>query len=278
MSFHPDIFPPIPEDTARLAGSLFGKGNVYIRVGEQINHFFSKPGSVVIDDQDDRSRDRFYLYAVVTAFQYAEGLTDYQMVEAIRSRLDLKYALHLPMNYPNLSPEILREFRQHLYSDSVRQIFFQTLLERLRELGLLRSATDQTPDVKSVLDEICFSSRLEKVLESMYEALESLALSHPDWLRHLALPHWYQRYSRKTQKPLWPGRNPEWMELSLQIASDIKYLLGEIDRSSLKQITSLPQVQELRRVWQEHFEVSYDEASLNSRVHWKPHVFAFGCT
>jgi transposase len=66
----------------------------------------------------------------VTVFQFLEGLSDRQAAEAVRSRIDWKYALGLELSDAGFDASVLCEFRARLVAHEAS--------ERLLE-GLLRS-------------------------------------------------------------------------------------------------------------------------------------------
>jgi len=274
MPFHPIALPPIPEDTARAARYLFGKGNIYIRLGEHLNELLEEFVPTDMEIRGKRSREAETRYAMMTAFQFAEELTDYQMVEAVRNRVDLKYALHLPINYPSFDPQALCEFHQRLYVDPSSRLTYQVLIGRLTEFDLLKSMQEQTLLALQVLETVCTSTRIERLVEAMYRVLEALTITNAGWLRQVALPHWYERYSRRRRISFWPNGKGEWKAMTLEIGADIQYLLGEIERSHQPAIESLREVQLLRQMWEEQFEVSTDEASPTRIVRWR----LTGCT
>jgi hypothetical protein len=258
MAFQHIQFPPIPEDTARAAGSLFGKGNIYIKIGEQLNELISSLTPLDLEILGDRSANANTLYAMMTIIQVAEQLTDRQMVEAVRSRVDLKYALHLPLNYLSFDPIVLSEFRKQLSKDAQCQKTFQTLLDRITILGLLGNKAGEALQVSSVLDLACTSLRIELVEETMNEALEALAVINAEWLRKVALPQWYARYSRREPVSYWPNDMGQWKHRVLEIAADIQYLLKEVDNSQISELTSLKEIKSLRQEWEEQFTVNVD--------------------
>ncbi len=49
--------------------------------------------------------------ALVTIFQFAEGLSDRQAADAVRGRIDWKYALCLELEDPGFDASVLSEFR-----------------------------------------------------------------------------------------------------------------------------------------------------------------------
>ena len=269
MPYHPITLPPIPDDTARTARILFGEGNIYIRLGEYLNELLDGIGPMKVEIYGERSAETNARYAMMTAFQYAEELTDYQMVEAVRNRADLKYALHLPVNYPGFDPLALCEFHKRLYADLSSQLTYQELVNRLTEFGLLKTKEGRTLLVLQMLEAVCTSTRRQKVVEAMYRALESLTLTDAEWLRQIALPHWYERYSRRKRITFWPNGKGEWLTMTHEIGADIHYLLGEIDRSHQPAITSLREVQLLRQACEEHFEVSTVQATHVRVIHWR---------
>src|SRR5258708_35408219 len=52
--------------------------------------------------------------ALVTVIQYMEGLSDRQTAEAVRERIDWKYALSLELSDPGFDFSLLSEFRTRL--------------------------------------------------------------------------------------------------------------------------------------------------------------------
>jgi transposase len=266
----PVRLPPIPADTARAASSLFGKGNIYIRVGEHLDELFDELPPLEMEIHGRSSPQANARYALMTAFQFAEQLTDRQMAEAVRNRVDLKYALHLPMSYPSFDPVVLCMFRKHLITDITSSQAVGLLLARLAELGLLKSMGEQSWDLESVLTGICTGSRLEIIIEAIYQALEALTVANYEWLRQVALPHWYTRYSRQTTMPFWPFSEEKLKASALEIAADIRYLLGEIDKSQQPGLVSLREIQYLRQVWADQFVQCPEGETHSGEVQLRP--------
>ena len=98
------------------------------------------------------------LYALVTIFQYAEGLTDQQAAAALCSRLDWKYALRLPVDYAGFDPLHLRDFRAALRQKKLAQDGLDRLIGSLVGLGLLRRREQQAPAM-SVVRAVCMRHR-----------------------------------------------------------------------------------------------------------------------
>jgi transposase len=78
--------------------------------------------------------------ALVTIFQFMEHLTDRQAADAVRSRLDWKYALSLELTDPGFDHTVLSEFRSRLIQGTAELRLLDLLLERCRESGWLDPA------------------------------------------------------------------------------------------------------------------------------------------
>ena len=70
--------------------------------------------------------------------QFLEGLSDRQAAEAVRSRIDWKYALTLELTDPGFDRSVLREFRTRLVAGHHELLLLDRLLARFTERGLLK--------------------------------------------------------------------------------------------------------------------------------------------
>jgi transposase len=61
--------------------------------------------------------------------QFAEGLSDRQAAEAVRARIDRKYALGLERTDPGFDFSVLSEFRARLAEGSSEHLLLESLLE-----------------------------------------------------------------------------------------------------------------------------------------------------
>jgi transposase len=79
---------PVPPETARVAHAAFPNGDRYLRLADELDTLFT----------DDRFQTLFprlgqpawppWRLALVTLLQFAEGLSDRQAANAVRSRID----------------------------------------------------------------------------------------------------------------------------------------------------------------------------------------------
>jgi transposase len=77
--------------------------------------------------------------ALVTVMQFAEGLSDRQAAEAVRARIDWKYALGLELTDPGFDFSVLSEFRARLVNGSAEHTLLERLLAVCRERGWLKA-------------------------------------------------------------------------------------------------------------------------------------------
>src|SRR5919201_1938340 len=109
-------------------------------------------------------------------WEFVEGLTDRQAADAVRARLDWKYALGLDLCDPGFDASVLTEFRARLLADGQAERLLTLMLDRLRERGLLRGGGRQRTDATHVRMAVRDLHRLEQVFETLRAALEALAV------------------------------------------------------------------------------------------------------
>jgi transposase-like protein DUF772 len=242
------MFPSIPENTIRSARASFGKGNIYLRLGDQLNRLISEIDSDLLAIQFDGYTGT--LLAGLTLIQYVEGLTDAELSAALHGRVDLRYALHLPTPGPRLDPSLLCGFRQRvLKNDRARLLFEQTFKVLYPEVRADELNTD--PFIGLVIQTICTNTIRAAVVESMFHAIEALSANHFTWLRKVALPHWYERYSHSLLM-LDSGLSIRQKEFTLEdVRVDIQYLIEAADQSKSPMINDVPEVKNLRRIWEQ---------------------------
>lgn len=249
LSAYANAIPSIPKETARAASAIFGRGNFYIQVGENLDAILGE-----IRRNHSQARDRFskvegLSLGLITFFQFVEGLTDAQAGDALRTRIDWKFALHLSLLPKMLDEKALCLFRVGILSDAVGQHEYQELINRL--VSYAPSLNDRFQRLRSLelVSLVCSVNRLNQVQQAMNRVLEILAARFPQWLRTIALPHWYGRYNPAIGKfdgTILPGQQRFFME---EIGSDIQHLLEKARQSGLREISELHEVRLLEQVW-----------------------------
>jgi transposase len=103
--------------------------------------------------------------------QFMEGMTDRQAADAVRARIDWKYALGMKLDDPGFDFSVLSEFRQRLARSPEKQVLLDEFLKELLRRGWLRARGKQRTDSTHVLAAIRSLNRLELVGETMRRAL-----------------------------------------------------------------------------------------------------------
>jgi transposase len=242
-----NAIPPIPRETARNARATFGRSNFYIQVGEHLK-------AIVDDISAECLLETGAILPHVTFFQYLESLTDTQAMDAVRTRLDWKFALHLPVYPPVFHESALCGFRQKILSDPVCRREFQKLIDRLITFNPPLNHRFQDFENLELISTVCSVNRLGLIHGAISQAIGGLACTSPVWLRKIMLPHWYGRYNQTA-----PGFDStaslSHQELSIQeIGADIHYLLEEIRCSGSDEIKELPEIKRLGHLWERQME------------------------
>ncbi len=254
MSLRSPLFYCLPDETARVARAAFPRGNPYLRMYDALGPLFSSPDFADLYPGDGQPAVDPALLALVTIFQFVEGLPDRQAADAVRGRIDWKYALCLPLEDEGFDASVLSEFRARLIAGGAERRLFETVLERLQAHQLVKPRGRQRTDSTHVLAAIQVLRRLECIGETLRHALDTLARVAPDWLRAWAPAAWYDRYGQRFQAYRLPAGKEARTALAEAIGADGRQLLTAIhDPAAPAWLREVPAVQTLRRCWLQQF-------------------------
>jgi transposase len=254
MSLHPPSCDVIPEQTIQVARAAFPKGNPYMRMRDTLGPIYMNPPFAALFSHTGRPAEAPAQLALITVMQFAEGLSDVQAADAVRARIDWKYALALDLTDPGFDASVLSEFRQRLITGHAELLLFETMLMLFRDQGLLKAKRRQRTDSTHVLAAIQTLNRLECVGETLRHALNILATAAPAWLQSWVPAVWFDRYSRRFAEYRLPPEKPARYVLAEQMGTDGRQLLGALDDPATPAwLRELPAIQTLRRVWLQQF-------------------------
>ncbi len=254
MSLRAPIVYCLPDDTARVARAAFPKGNAYLRVHDALGPIYTNPQFADLFPKDGQPAIAPAQLALVTIFQFAEGLADRQAAEAVRGRIDWKYALCLPLEDAGFDASVLSEFRARLLAGAAEARLFDTLLGALREQGLVKARGRQRTDSTHVLAAIQVLNRLELVGEALRHALNTLAAIVPEWLQSWVPADWFDRYGHRFSEYRLPDGLPARTALAEQIGTDGRRLLAAIYAADAPAwLREVPAVETLRQAWVQQF-------------------------
>lgn len=253
-------FPPLPADTARAAEAAFGRDHPHLKIGRELDAVladFELPAPV---SRDAMLADTFGLFSLASVLQSWEDLTDHQLVDAVRNRLDLKYALHLPLDFPGFESLALCSFRRRVLANPAGKEAFQELVNRLKVFA--GDQKKRQADAEQIITALCLLSRAEIIVETMGNALEAVAAYDPHWLLSNALPHWYKLYYQKPGPQQIPRETQEIETLLQTIGKDGQHLLETFAGSTANGSRQLPEIQSLRREWERQFQSEAGELTF----------------
>ena len=256
----------IPAETVRIAQAAFPKGNLYMRMREELGPIYHNQQFAPLFSKLGQPAEAPALLALTTIMQFAEGLSDRQAADAVRGRIDWKYALALELTDPGFDASILSEFRDRLIAGSAEALLFETMLNHLRERQLVKPRGRQRTDSTHVLAAIHVLNRLECVGETLRHALNTLAVVAPEWLQPQVPGEWFDRYGRRFEEYRLPSGRPERYALAEQIGADGRQLLTWLyDPTTPAWLPQVPAVQILRQVWLQQFYA----AELDQPLRWR---------
>jgi transposase len=263
MSLKPSIIEPVPRATARVARAAFPKGNLYLSMRDELGTLFADLDFAALYPERGQPAFAPWRLALITVMQFLENLSDRQASEAVRSRIDWKYALSLNLTDPGFDHSVLCHFRDRLVASGRQEVLLDRFLELLRERRLLKERGRQRTDSTHVLAAVRAMSRLELVMESLRAALNQLAEEAPAWISQVAAPQWFTRYGVRIEETRLPRTDKAREELAKAVGKDGSRLLSRLE-DERPELLQLPTVETLREVWQRHY--TRDEAG---EVHWR---------
>ena len=267
MSLQPQAVYVVPEDTARVARAAFPKGNPYLRMYDELGRLSADQDFAALFPTRGQPAFAPAQLALVTLMQFAENLSDRQAAEAVRARIDWKYALCLELDDPGFDASVLCEFRARLLAGGQEALLFDLLLARCREAGLVRARGRQRTDATAVLAAIRLLNRLELVGETLQHALHALAAVAPDWLRQACPAEWAERYGRRLEEYRLPKDLPARQALAAQIGADGRQLLAAVYAATAPTwLREVPAVETLRQVWVQQYSAPGEDGAVRWRA------------
>jgi transposase len=182
MSVHQQPIRPVPEETARVAHLVFPKGNRYMTMRDEIGTLYTDNDFAKLFSTLGQPAISPGQLALICVMQFIEDLSDRQAAEAVRSRIDWKYALNLELTDPGFDFSVLCEFRARLIEGNVEHKLLDSLLENFKAKGWVKAGGQQRTDSTHILAATRTLNRLEGIAETLRAGLNYIATVAPDWL------------------------------------------------------------------------------------------------
>lgn len=254
MSLQPQPLGPVPAETARVARAAFPKGSLCLRIADALGTLYQDADFADLFPARGQPAAAPARVALATVLQFVEGLTDREAADAVRGRLDWKYALALDLTDPGFDHTVLSEFRARLVAGGAEQRLLDLLVDQLRAHDFLKARGRQRTDSTHVLAAVRGLNRLERVGETLRAALNALATIAPDWLTGVAPAAWYERYGRRVENYRLPKTDAARAALAAEIGADGRQLLGAVDAAADRlDLARVPEVVTLRALWAQQY-------------------------
>jgi transposase len=283
MSLKESLKLGIPEATQRVAKRAFPKGNKIMRLRDELGVIYT----------DEQFSDLFKLWgqsacspgqlALVLVFQHWEGLSDREAADAVRGRIDWKYALGLELEADGFDHTVLSEFRTRLIAGGRELALLDRVLELAKARQLVKERGKQRTDSTYVVAAVRDLNRVACVHETLRHALNELARYAPEWVRATVPASWYERYGEQLGSfgLKMPKTPKEQQSLGEQIGQDGEQLLEAIYAPQAPEaLRVMTAIQILRRVWIQQYRHTpnhglswrdHDDLPPNSKLIASPH-------
>ncbi|WP_206061936.1 IS1182 family transposase [Nonomuraea basaltis] len=221
MSVRPLCGVEVPALTARMARASNPQGTTAMWVRDHLDGLWRDEDFASWYPRDGRPGLSPAQLATVCVLQFLLNLSDRQAAEAVRCRIDFKYALALELDDPGFHHSVLTDFRDRILDGDRADELLDLALSRMKEAGLVTERGRQRTDSTYVLAAARDLTRLELVTEAVRAGLEILARDTPHLLDDLVDEEWALRYGR----PVRLGGQPTRPQTRLKQAGTDAYLL-----------------------------------------------------
>src|SRR6266542_2152026 len=143
MSMQPGPWPEPAEEITRAVRAIYGGRRevpLPVQVRDQLGEVFCDGEFAEAFGTRGRPGWSPGRLALVTVLQMAEDLTDRQAADAVRLRIDWKYALGLGLAEPGVDASVLCEFRARVLAHGLEERALDLLLAALKDKGLVAAA------------------------------------------------------------------------------------------------------------------------------------------
>jgi len=242
----------VPADTAQLGRVILRERNLYRQIGDRFDELFPDERAFAsMYDAEGRGAIPPLLSSLVTVFQMMEKVPDRLATEYVVTRIDWKYALHLPLTYGGFHFTDLSAYRQRLLEHGAERVLFDQLLVRLKGQGLFKVHGKMRTDSTHLLAVVERLSQYELVAESLRMAVLAVEDTAPQWSEE-ALPETFlEAYSERQSEYGLSERKVQ--ERLVRAGRDGFWFLAQVDRSAPAVIRQLPEVATLRTVLEQQF-------------------------
>src|SRR4029078_4175908 len=119
--------------------AAFPNGTPAMRVRDELGTIYQDETFAALFPARGRPAEAPWRLTLVLVLQFAEGLSDRQAADAVRGRIDWKYALGLEVTDTGFDHSVLCQFRERLVAGKAELQLWETMLSTFKEHGLLNA-------------------------------------------------------------------------------------------------------------------------------------------
>lgn len=242
----------VPADTAEVGCTILAESDVYRVVGDGVNGVLSLADFTDLYSRLGRGAICPIVQSLVTVFQALENVPDRVAARWAVTRIDWKYALHMPLRWQGFNYSDLSNFRARLLEHEAERLVFEKVLGWIASLGFVKKHGMQRSNSTHVLGNVERLSRLEMVWETMRVTLRAMKRAAPEWYEEVIPAAFDEAYVKRQSD--W-RMSKEAVKRETQIAGgDGFWLLDRLNESTPERALNLPEIETLRVVWAQQFE------------------------
>lgn len=263
MSVCACLSPEIPDEIRIWGERQLASDNPYRGIGEQLFSFLPEDELSAMYAPGGRSSINPVLLSFVTIFQELEDIPDRVAALWVKTRLDWKYALHLPLNDGGFHYADLCNFRKRVLRHGKESLGFEEVLKKIEASGFLKKRGSQRTDSTHVLAVVRQLSRLGNLSEGVRMALKGIEQADAAFsqakLPALSREHWrkpvndYQRTDAERKAAL------------ERVGQAIHWLLGFLNPRR-ESFLRFPELQGLHPLVSQHFTLRAQAVSLKKEA------------
>jgi transposase len=157
----------------------------------------------------------------VMVLQYMYRVSDRVAVDNTIMRRDWRIALGLEPGYQGFHPTVLCYFRRRLLEHGRERVVFDTVWQRVRELGLVRQHSKVRVDATQLIADVAVLNRGDMLREALRVVVCDLGAARPKLWRRREFLALHQRYGVES----WLGGSPAAGAALCDLARDGQLLL-----------------------------------------------------
>ena len=244
----------VPEETVRVAKAVHRKGNLAIHLRDELAGIYRDELFADLYPAVGKAAEAPWRLALVTVLQFAEDLPDREAADAVRDRIDWKYALGLELTDTGFDFTVLSKFRKRLARSNAEYRLLDKLLTVCTAKGLIKKRGRARTDSTHVLAKVRSLNRLGNLVEAVRLVLNTLATHEPAWLSAWVPETWFERYGERFEGFRLPRGQDKIRDLAELTGDDGFRLLERVYAPETPpDLAELEAVETLRRMWVQQY-------------------------